>query len=52
MEEEEEGEEEEDLLAPPTSLTTLKSTLTLRQMIQMGGSVCKRTWCVMAPLTC
>ena len=36
---EEEAEEAEQLPVPPASLTTLKSSLTLRQMIQLGWSM-------------
>ena len=39
-----EEEDEELPPAPSVSLATLKSTLTLRQMIQMGGPMCIHTY--------
>ena len=43
---EEEEEKEEQLPVPQASLTTLKSSLTLRQMIQLGWSMCISEMCV------
>lgn len=43
---EEEEEKEEQLPVPQVSLTTLKSSLTLRQMIQLGWSMCISEMCV------
>lgn len=42
---EEEEETDEQLPVPPASLTTLKSSLTLRQLIQLGWSMCIPEMC-------